>query len=141
MRPCRRITDFAKRLAFIAASTTVLPVLVGCSSPSSNDYSLAASAYPSQSLSELLFKDSVNSTQSVRTTGAPAQPNSSAAVVSTAPASAPDSTPTSSSASAAAVASAPAPSASSDNYNAAASAYPSVPLIDLLWGSGKTPDR
>jgi hypothetical protein len=138
VRICTR-TDRGRRLPLIAASIAVLPVLAGCSTSASYDYSsAAAAAYPSQSLADL-FKGSLDSPPPVRMAAQPpASPNSSAVVAGPANASGPGApNPTGSGTATAAV-----PAASPDDYyRSAASAYPSVSLSDLLSGSAESSGR
>jgi hypothetical protein len=135
---CGRITGCARRLPLIAASIALLLVLAGCSSSSSSDH-YAADVYPSQPLAEILFKDTLNSPPPVRTAGSPAQPNLPTAVAGTVASGPGTAAPSGSATAAAAV---PAPSASSEDFDrASASAYPSVPLSDILLSPTKPAAR
>jgi hypothetical protein len=159
---CGRIVGRGGRLVLVVASIACMPALAGCSSSASNDYSTAASAYPSQSLADL-FRGSRSSSPPAQAVAPPppATPSPPAYAASTATAGTPLAgvsppgvafarapapplatavgSPTNT-----AMVNPPAPSgpsggaaspvtsAPSDDYDAAADAYPSVALFDIF---------
>lgn len=95
----------------ISGSATAVAAVPARSAPADDYDQAAASVYPSQPLFDF-SNHAQDSRPSAQAANAPAAMNSSAAA-----------------------AAAPAPSSPSDKYDAAASAYPSQPLTDLIFGS------
>jgi hypothetical protein len=118
VRVCGLVTGRRACLSLVVASVLLL---LGCSSYSSTDY--AADVYPSQSLADLL-KGSSDSSPPVRAADLPAQPSSSVVTTDPRAPAAP--------AGLASAATESAPARSPENSDPAATAYPSVSIMELL---------